>query len=294
SRGETFIIDTLCDPSRTRRMLSAVRTAEPAAKRIDTVFITHWHVDHSMGLAALKDSRIIMSRLCAADIQNMPPEKWVQRIAGLEGDAKRMMDELTGHKFDFSDVEYVPPTDLFERHLELKVGDETIVIEEMGPTHTKSDSIVFVPGKDIAFGGDLLHPGIHLTLQHPFVDNWINACAKMLSWNAKLYVPGHRAFCRKADVEEHRDYLLFIKQEARKRFDAGTPALEAAEDMATKLGPFQHYRRPEALLTSVAMLYAGFEGKRTTARENYSEFLASRWHFRNRLRARYPELPMAF
>ena len=235
-----------------------------------------------------------MSERCAADIRNMPPERWVQRVTELEGDAKRMMDELMGDKFDFSDVEYVPPTDLFSGHLEFKVGGETVIVDEMGPTHTKSDSIVFVPGKAIAFAGDLLHPGIHLSLQHPFVDNWIKACEKMLSWDAQLYVPGHRAFCVKRDVQEHLDYLQFIKQEARRRFDAGMPSAEAAEDLAIKLGPFQSYRRPEALLSSITMLYAGFGGKATTARENYSQFLASRLQFRNRLRQKYPHLPMSF
>ena len=53
-----------------------------------------------------------------------------------------------------------------------------------------------------------------------------------------------------------KDYLLYIKAEARKRFDAGMPVFAAARDIA--LDRFAHWGDPERMVVNVASLYREF------------------------------------
>src|SRR3954449_10355632 len=66
SKGESLLIDTLCDLPRTRRMLAEMRSAEPAAGHIGSIVLTHWHVDHVHGVceASLKESAVYASQAC--------------------------------------------------------------------------------------------------------------------------------------------------------------------------------------------------------------------------------------
>jgi glyoxylase-like metal-dependent hydrolase (beta-lactamase superfamily II) len=131
----------------TQRMLKALPSRPAAATAINTVILTHWHMDHVHGVNApeLRASRIYASKLCADWMKNLPPKKWLEAIAALEGDAKKMMEHNIGTKFDFSGLDYVPPTDVFEGDIELKVGDRKVIITEQKPAHTRSDSIIWVP-----------------------------------------------------------------------------------------------------------------------------------------------------
>jgi cyclase len=56
-----------------------------------------------------------------------------------------------------------------------------------------------------------------------------------------------------------KDYLLYIKAEARKRYDAGMPVFQAARDIA--LDRFAGWGDAERLVVNVASLYREFGSK---------------------------------
>jgi hypothetical protein len=61
-----------------------------------------------------------------------------------------------------------------------------------------------------------------------------------------------------AGVRGVRDYLAYIQVEARKRFDAGMPADQAARDIA--LGAFSTWGERERIAVNVDTLYREFRG----------------------------------
>src|SRR5512134_3008745 len=92
--AETLMIDTGCDIRTTEAMLAAIAQAEPAARAVGTVLLTHWHVDHVHGInvKALREKRIVASKTCAEYMANLPPQRWLAAIDSLQGDAKRQIE----------------------------------------------------------------------------------------------------------------------------------------------------------------------------------------------------------
>ena len=293
SRGETLMIDTGCDIALTDRMLDAIAKAEPAAEKVGTVVLTHWHVDHVHGVnsARLRNARIHASRICADWMAKLPPQRWLAAIGSLEGDAKRQIDHLLGKKFDFSGLEYIPPTDIFEGRTEFSIGGCKVIVVEGKPCHTRSDSLVHIPEEGVVHSGDLISAGKHVGLQFPFMANLLELVDLMLSWKAQVYIPGHGPLLDAGDLRDIRTYLLFMQSEARRRYDAGVPVEDATDDILRNLGPYRKLRGAENLLFTIRMLYAEFAGDTTDhVRRDYPGYLAMQWQLKRTVPEKFPEL----
>ena len=59
-------------------------------------------------------------------------------------------------------------------------------------------------------------------------------------------------------VRAVQEYLRYLDQEARLRFDAGMPVETAALDIA--LGEYRHWLNPERIAVNVDALYRGYQG----------------------------------
>jgi len=296
SKGESMMMDTTSDVPRTQLMLNAFAKADPgAAKTINTVILTHWHMDHVHGVNApeLRASRIYASKICADWMRDLPPKKWLAAIAALEGDARKMMEHNIADKFDFSGLDYVPPTDIFEGDIELKVGDRKVIITEQKPAHTRSDSIIWVPEEGVAHTGDLIGKARHQGTQFPFMSNLIATVRKVIAWEPKVVVPGHGPLMNLQDVKDVLEYCLFIQGEARKRYDAGLPLQQATDDILANMSrtKYKNYKGAFNLFFTVKMLYCEFAGDTADhVRRNYPEYLATAWRNRREVPEKYPEL----
>jgi glyoxylase-like metal-dependent hydrolase (beta-lactamase superfamily II) len=71
-----------------------------------------------------------------------------------------------------------------------------------------------------------------------------------------VIVPGHGPITDKAGVRRVREYLAFIRDEARARYDAGLSAFDAAKDI--ELGPFAGWLDSERIAVNVETLYREF------------------------------------
>ena len=86
--------------------------------------------------------------------------------------------------------------------------------------------------------------------------NWIRACDLILGWDVETVVPGHGPITDKAGVRAMKHYLEYVRDEARKRYDAGLSYEAAARDIS--LQPFADWTDPERLLVNVHSLYREF------------------------------------
>jgi cyclase len=292
SKGESLLIDTPIDLPRTRRMLAAMAAADSAAAKIDTVLITHWHLDHNWGACLLKDSRILASRICADHMQKNPPKRWMEAAAALEGEGRLMMEENLGNKFDFTGVEYIAPTATFEGRTQLTVGDVKVFVVEAKPCHTRSDSVVSAPELGVAHMGDLVSSvGNHVGLQYPFMGNLIDICEVLASFKARVYIPGHGPLQSHADILSFIEYLRFVQAATRERHGKGMSAEEAAYDLMANLGAYKSLKHPERLFFTVRMIYRELDGDTADfVRRNSQEFHATSWRLRSVLPQKFPEL----
>lgn len=293
SQGETLLIDTTSDLPLTRRMLSHYAAAVPAARKIDSVVLTHWHVDHVHGVCAdeLKDCRIYATCTCADFMAKLPPSEWLASIHALSGDARHQIAEYFGNKFDFSGLQYRAPTDIFQDRLQLTVGDREVIVVETKPCHTRSDSVVYIPAEGVVHTGDLVASGRHIGLQFPFMKHLLEACELMISWDAEVYVPGHGPVMSLQDVKDARDYLLYIQASARESYDKGCSTAEANDRLLSNLGPYRKFSGAHNVYFTITMMYCEFAGNTTDhLRKDYPALLASQWRMKQSVMQRFPEL----
>jgi glyoxylase-like metal-dependent hydrolase (beta-lactamase superfamily II) len=153
------------------------------------------------------------------------------------------------------------PTRTFEGALDLRVGDKDIILKQVGPAHTRGDVMVHVPADDLVFTGDILFVEGHPIIWAGPVQNWIDACEYMLSLNPATVVPGHGPITDQRGVIAVRDYLRYVRDQSKQRFDAGLSAFDAAMDIT--LTDYDSWGDGERIVVNVATLYKEFAGDDT-------------------------------
>lgn len=130
--------------------------AEVAGVPVTHVVLTHGHEDHVGGLEAM---------------------------AGLTS---------IGHE----NLGGVSPTRSFSIALAVDLGSVRVEVVNFGDAHTTADAVVFVPGEDVVFAGDLLEEGADPQVdQSTSLSNWPTVLDGVLgATNARTrFVPGHGA-----------------------------------------------------------------------------------------------------
>src|SRR5439155_11681230 len=85
----------------------------------------------------------------------------------------------------------VLPEQTFSGELEVKVGERALRLMEVGPAHTRGDTLVHVPSAGVLFSGDILFAGSHPIAWAGPVSNWIAACDRIIALGPEVIVPGH-------------------------------------------------------------------------------------------------------
>lgn len=254
---ESLLVDTLFDLHLTREMLEVMRAAVPQSANIGTLVNTHANGDHTFGNQLVEGAAIVASAAGAAEMAELPPQALaeIMRNAGAMGEAGAFLKKLFD-VFDFEGIELNAPTETFSGTATRKVGDKTVELHEVGPAHTKGDTLVYVPADKTVFTGDILFIEGHPIMWAGPIANWVRACDLMLGWELETIVPGHGPITDKAGVRAVRDYLVYIEAEARKRHAAGMEVMEAAQDIA--LDDYSSWGDAERIAVNVDTLYKEF------------------------------------
>ena len=281
--GESLLVDTLFDLRLTREMLHAMSNAVPAAREIGQVVNTHANGDHYFGNQLVADSEIIVSEACAEEMKTTPPSMLVERLRDYKslGDAGEFLMKHMGSVFDFRGLVYTPPTRTFSGMLDLNVGSKNVKLVEVGPAHTKGDTLVYIPEDRVVYTGDILFNGGHPIVWAGPVDNWIRACDLMLGWDVDIVVPGHGPITDKNGVQALKHYLEYVKMEARKRYDMGMTLEQAVDDISLK--EFSSWSDAERIYVTVNNLFQEFSGDRSPPNTVKLFGLMARYEERQRL-----------
>jgi len=212
----TLLVDTLFDLHLTEEMLGAMRRAAPAAARIDTLVNTHANGDHCYGNQLVGGARIVASERTAAEMTELPPAAMAVMVeqAPSLGEVGEFFLRCFG-AFDFKGIDLVLPEQTFSGELEIRVGERVLRLIEVGPAHTRGDTLVHVPAAGVLFSGDILFAGSHPIAWAGPVSNWIAACDQILALSPEVIVPGHGPPAGLEAVREQRAYFEYLYDQAR-------------------------------------------------------------------------------
>jgi glyoxylase-like metal-dependent hydrolase (beta-lactamase superfamily II) len=256
----TLLVDTLYDLALTEQMLTAMRRVVPAAARIDTLVNTHANGDHCYGNQLVGGARIVSSQRTASEMTELPPAAMAALVeqAPKMGRLGEFFLQCFG-AFDFNGIELALPQQTFSGELSLPVGDRELRLIEVGPAHTRGDTLVHAPAQRALFSGDILFSQAHPIAWAGPVSNWIAACDRILALDVEVIVPGHGPLADLGAVRELRAYFEYLYDQARARHAQGMTPLQASRSLS--LDRWADWGEPERLVVNIANIYSELSGE---------------------------------
>jgi glyoxylase-like metal-dependent hydrolase (beta-lactamase superfamily II) len=201
----------------------AARALELTGRRPTHVVLTHYHGDHSAGLAGYRSDgeqpRVLHTTTTRELLQS-----------SLQGRGGNGADSPLGTLTDDARVseEGTP--------LRLDLGGRIVQVSSRAG-HTPSDLTVRVQDPRVVFCGDLVWNGMFPNYVDAIPTRLWTACNDLLADEQAVYVPGHGSVARHDEMRRFLDLIADVGEAARRAFEQGrTPAQAAAE-----------YRVPEHL-----------------------------------------------
>lgn len=258
NRGGGLVVDTFWDLRSTRELIESYSRVwrEPARR----VFNTHHNGDHCYGNQLFPQAEIIGHRLCAAGLARENPQalQMLRSMVNSEDPALAAFARALS-VWDFEGIELTLPTTLIEDRLELDLDGVAVELIHVGPAHTAGDVIAHLPDQRVVFAGDVLFRLCTPIGWDGTFDGWIAALDRIVALDPEVVVPGHGPLCSVEGPREMKAYLVYVREESRRHFDAGLTALEAAKKI--DLGPYANWTEPERILFSVERAYREFRGE---------------------------------
>lgn len=256
-KREALLVDTLYDLRLTELMLSKMRRQVPAALNIRTVVNTHANGDHCWGNQLVHGAQIVSSEAAAKEMKELSPRLMATLVnacraiarfgpkrraalhvlgrlgvarAGAMAEAAEFVVECFG-AFEFRGISLTLPQQTFSGRLALDVGEHRVELIEVGPAHTKGDTLVYLPEQRVAFTGDILFIGSHPIVWEGPVSNWIAACDRLLELDTDVIVPGHGPITNRDGVRRTKEYWERLIEASRRGRAAGAAPDEIAREL---------------------------------------------------------------
>ena len=277
--GKSILIDTCWDLHFTQQMLQAMQPVISGSP-ITTVINTHSDGDHCWGNQLFKDQEIVATRACQDQMQHMKPAsltamqhsckalKYVP-FGGMNCFSHYMGDMLSPYQFD--GIHITDPTVTFSHEHSLCINGKDIVLYEVGPGHTSGDAIVYVPDEQVAYAGDIAFIGSTPIMWSGPMENLVAGLEKLLSFNAKVMVPGHGPLATRHDIQNIIDYWHFIHEHIHALYQQDMPPHEAASTVlhstAFLQSPYARWHCPERMVTNAFTFYRNWGAKLTSLPE---------------------------
>ncbi|MFJ6688244.1 MBL fold metallo-hydrolase [Streptomyces sp. NPDC091294] len=236
SDGAVAVVDTAATERRARALRAAIASRTPL--EVGTVITTHHHGDHHFGNSVVAPHATVVSH------------EVTRNEMARRGLAMRDVWPAT----QWGDIRLALPTLTFRDRATLHVGGLTAELIHVGPAHTTSDIVVWLPEQRVLFAGDVLLPGCTPFVLMGSLSGTLEAITRLRALDPAVVVGGHGPVAGPEVLDATRDYLLWVRDIARAGLAAGVSPLRAALD--TDLGPYAGWRDPERLVANLHRAYA--------------------------------------
>jgi len=194
----------------------AAMSVELTGRRPSHVVLTHYHGDHSSGLAGYRSDESLPLVFHTAKTRELLEESLRERdTGGAESPVATLAAEALIAEASGS--------------IEVDLGNRAVrIAARLG--HTPSDLTVEVDDPRVVFCGDLVWNDMFPNYMDAIPTRLASACNELLADRDAIYVPGHGAL---ADHGEMRRFLAVIEdvgEAARDAFERGVPVADGAAE----------------------------------------------------------------
>lgn len=215
------LVDSGATIAHGRAIVAYIRSI--SRKPVKAVLITHWHNDHPLGIAAIREAwprvRIIatertragllgpaMTSVGLAPDDHFDTQIWneaSQGMAQVQGLAAnpaitpqqrerygRYIVNLRAFAAGFRGTYLVPPTETFADSLLLDDAERPVRLMFLGRANTDGDAVAWLPRQRIVMTGDIVVSPIPFGFGS-YPESWLAVLARLKALNPALLVPGH-------------------------------------------------------------------------------------------------------
>ena len=225
-----MVIDATATPVMAQDLIGRIRKITD--KPIKYVTLSHYHAVRVLGASAFKAEQIIASKPTFELIVERGKEDW--------------QSEYERFPRLFQNADSVPgltwPTMVFEKQMTVYMGKLEVQLIQIGPGHTRGDTIVWLPGEGTLFSGDLVEFNAGIYTGDAQLEEWPDTLDKLRALKPQALVPGRGpALKTAADAIKAIDFTQnFVRQLlacAREGVMAGKDLKQVYADTRAALDP---------------------------------------------------------
>ncbi|MFF1451669.1 MBL fold metallo-hydrolase [Streptomyces sp. NPDC058274] len=240
------LVDTAATESRARRLRAAVEDVAPGG--VDFVVNTHFHGDHTFGNGQFTPRAVVVAheqtRADSAESGLHLRQLWPQ-VAW--GETPLTLPSLT-----------------FRDGLTLHTGGPRVELIQVGPAHTETDVVAWVPDRSVLFAGDVVWSGVTPYILMGSVTGSLRALERLRALEPRTVVPGHGPVGGPELLDFTEAYLRLLQRLTVEGLKDDLTPLEAAR--RADLGEFAALVDAERLVGNLHRAYAEQQGLAPGAR----------------------------
>ena len=197
-----MVIDATATPVMAQDLIGRIRKITD--KPIKYVTLSHYHAVRVLGASAFKAEQIIASKPTFELIVERGREDW--------------QSEYERFPRLFQNADSVPgltwPSMVFEKQMTVYMGKLEVQLIQIGPGHTRGDTIAWLPGEGTLFSGDLVEYNAGIYTGDAQLEEWPDTLDKLRALKPKALVPGRGpALKNAADAIKAIDFTQnFVRQ----------------------------------------------------------------------------------
>lgn len=238
--SDSLVVDTAATEARTRALRAAVNLLGPAEPGV--IVNTHHHSDHTFGNALFGPATQIVSH-----------ETTREQIIDNGLNLQQLWPDVP-----WGEVGVRPPTITFEDRLTLRVGGLVLELITVGPAHTATDVVVWIPARRVLFAGDVIMSSVTPFTLMGSVDGSLHALELLRRLGPEVVVAGHGPVAGPEVIEANLAYFRWLRELAEAGQRDGLSTVEAAR--RADLGRFAGWLDSERLVANLRRCYAELDG----------------------------------